>query len=231
MRKVLICTPVSDGKVDIRYVDSLIRTLRAAPEGMAVDFLFIAHDALIQRVRNDLLVSAVQSEVDDAVFIDCDQAWAPGWFYELLKHEVDVVGLPVPKKNDVEQYNVKCVSFEPKIREDGLMQVDGVGTGFLRLTKKALKHVWDNSPKYVENGIEKRMAFNVEVVDGELYGEDIAFCKLLAPLGVWLDTRFTAPHIGFKVYNGDFTAWLPAVLEQIKKQAVKPEPVVSPDKA
>jgi len=211
VRKVLILTPAGDGRVDVRYVDSLVRTLRAAPEGVAVDFLFIAHDALVQRARNDLLVAAMSPEIDDVVFIDADEAWAPKWFYDLLEHKVDVVGLPVVKKSDVEQYNVKCVSFKPEIRPDGLMQVDGVGAGFLRLTRKALKYVWDNTPKYVENGIEKRMAFNVSVVDEELVGEDISFCKILAPLGVYIDARYTIPHIGHKVYAGKFDTWLSRV--------------------
>lgn len=229
MRRVLIGTPVQDGRVDVRYVDSLVNTLRMAPKDVVVDFQFIAHDALIQRARNDLLVTAMhavtEDGLDDFLMIDADQTWDPQWFYALLEHKVDVVGLPVPKKSDKEQYNVKCTSFKPEIRQGGLMQVDGVGTGFLRLTKKAVQHVWDNSLKYVENGIEKRMAFNVEVVNGELYGEDIAFCKTLAPLGVWLDTRFTVPHIGHKVYTGNFSAWLPEVLKAIrdakKETAVK----------
>jgi hypothetical protein len=214
MRKVLIGTPSYDGKVDVRYVDSLVQTLASAPEGITVNFLFIAQDALVQRARNDLLMQAVMGEVDDLVFIDADQAWNPKWFYDLLAHDVDVVGLPVVKKGDIEQYNVKCVSHKLDIRNDGLMQVDGLGTGFLRLTKKALDHVWANAIAYTENGLEKRMAFNVTVADGEFIGEDISFCKLLTPLGIYLDTRYTIPHVGTKVYVGKFDSWLSGIISQ-----------------
>ena len=128
------------------------------------------------------------------------------------------------KKNDVEQYNVKCVNHDLKVGKDGLLQVDGIGTGFLRITKKAIDHAWDNSVKYVENGIEKRMAFNVSVENDELVGEDISFCKLLGPLGIYLDTRFTIPHMGAKLYTGKFDSWLSGIKAQIdKKEMVRLE--------
>jgi hypothetical protein len=207
MRRVLILTPTLDGKLDCRYVFSLIETLKAAPKDVSVDFLFIAHDALIQRARNDLFVSGLRSGADDLVFIDSDQTWDPAAFYALLRREVDVVGYPYPKKCDVETYCVNCTTHKLEIK-DGLMQIDGLGTGFLRITKKAAQHVWDKAEKYVENGIEKRMVFNVTVENGVLFGEDISFCKLLSPFDIWLDTTYTVPHIGHKVYVGKFDAWL-----------------------
>lgn len=216
-RRVLIGTPSYDGRVDVRYVFSLVQTLRAAPKDVSVDFLFIAHDALIQRARNDLIVAAHTADVNDLVFIDADQAWDPKWFYELLSHPVDVVGFPVVKKSDQETYNVKCSSRKPEILPTGLMRCDGVGTGFLRLTKKALQHIWANTTPYTENGIEKRLAFNVTVESGVFCGEDISFCKLLEPLGIYLDTRFTIPHVGHKIYVGDFSAWMNNILKETPK--------------
>ena len=221
MRKVLIGTPSFDGKIDVHYVNSLVRTLASAPKDIAVDFLFIAQDALIQRARNDIVASAVKNEIDDLVFIDSDQAWDPAWFYGLLAHPVDVVGFPVVKKNDIEQYNIKCVTRPPEVKENGLMRVDGVGTGFLRLTKKALALLWEKSPKYTENGFDKCMAFNVTVENGELIGEDISFCKTLEPLGIYVDARVTIPHIGTKVYVGKFDSWLAGVMSNMKKKEEK----------
>ncbi len=128
-----------------------------------------------------------------------------------------MVGIPVPKKVDVEQYSVKCLA-EPKILENGLIKVDGMATGFLRLSKKALKHLWDNSEPYVENGIEKRMVFNVAIVNGELYSEDIMCCESLRSLGVYLDPRFTCAHVGTKVYGGKFNDWLQRLQAARKEQ-------------
>jgi glycosyltransferase involved in cell wall biosynthesis len=212
-RKVLIGTPTYDGKLTAQYVHSLVNTIRQCPPGISVDFLFIAYDALVQRARNDLIVAAVKGDVDDLVFIDADNAWEPQWFYEVLGHDVDVVGLPYPKKTDQETYPIKCVSRIPGVGPNGLVLVDGMGTGFLRISRRALQYVWQNSPGYVENGIEKRMAFNVNVVNREIISEDISFCEMLKPFGVYVDPRFTMPHIGHKVYVGNFGAWLSNLLK------------------
>lgn len=77
MRKVLIGTPSYDGTLTIHYVNSLINTLRLMPKDVGINYLFIAMDALVQRARNDLIVSAVRGNVDDLIFIDADVAWDP----------------------------------------------------------------------------------------------------------------------------------------------------------
>jgi hypothetical protein len=220
MRKVLIGTPTYDGKLSIYYVNSLINTLRAQPKDTAVDFLFIGFDALVQRARNDVLASAIMGEVDDLVFIDADQAWEPSWFYALLEHKVDVVGITYPKKTDNETYPVNCASHVPEVGANGLILVDGLGTGFLRLSKKALQYVWERSQPYIENGVEKRMAFNVSVENRDIVSEDINFCRMLKELGVYLDPRFTVLHVGSKVYTGDFGLWLSRLLQSENERLV-----------
>jgi hypothetical protein len=234
MRKVLIGTPVYDGKLTVYYVNSLVNTLRMVPQGMGVDFLFIAYDALVQRARNDIFASAVRSEVDDLVFVDADQAWEPAWFYALLQHQVDAVGMLYPKKGDVELYPINLGKNPPAVNEHGLMQVDGLGMGFFRLTRKAMLYAWEHSAPYRENGIDKRMIFNVGVENGELVSEDILLCRSLRELGVYLDPRFTLPHIGHKVYTGNFAIWLTHLLQfergrqQQAEAAAPPSMVITP---
>ena len=78
------------------------------------------------------------------IFIDADQDWQAEWVLCLLNHPVDCVGLPVVKRtDDFESYNVVHSSFDiPFDPTTGLMQVDGIGTGFLRLSRIALKVLW-----------------------------------------------------------------------------------------
>jgi hypothetical protein len=208
MRKVLIGTPMMDGKATARYIDAFAKTLLGAPPDIAVDYLFVTQDALVQRARTDIFVAALRADVDDLVFIDADQVWEPAWFYALLAHPVDVVGMTYPKKADVESYPVKCVSRLPTVGENGLILVDGLGTGFLRLTRKALRLAWERGIPYKENGIDKRWVFDVGPQAGDLVGEDIFFCDLVKELGVYLDPRFTLPHVGEKVYTGNVAVWL-----------------------
>jgi glycosyltransferase involved in cell wall biosynthesis len=213
-RRVIIATPVAaDGSVSIYYVDSLIASFRlAVSHDVELYPIFMANDVLIQRARNDLIALAIESQVDDLVWIDSDIQWHPEWLFRLLEHPVDVVGGTYPKKSDDEQYPVQVhgekIPVDPKT---GLLEVDGLGTGFLRLTRKALQALWDSNRPYTSNGKAGRWICEVLVgEDGEVIGEDIVLCHKLQALGykIYLDAGMTCAHIGQKRYVGDFRAFL-----------------------
>lgn len=215
MRKVIIGTPSYDGTVQCYYVDSLHTTISlCAQNGVHVLPVFITNDALVQRARNDLIQSAYETKVDDIIFIDADQQWDPAWILTLLNHKADVVGLPVRKKRaDLEEYNVRSTKFPiPKSRDySGLLEVDSVGTGFLRLSRKAIAALWESAPEYRESyGSVGRMVFDIGIVDGLLAGEDVMLCEKLKAMGikVHVDPRFVPNHVGTVTFEGDFEKFL-----------------------
>lgn len=206
----MIATPCYDGKVDCLFADSLVASIKRA-NGINICPIYLPHEALIQRARNDLLKIAVESGVDDLVFIDSDQQWRPEWLFKLLNHQVDVVGGAVRKKSDAESYNVRSVTFPvPFDPRNGLLIVDSVGTGFLRLSKKAIHAVWEASPEYRDGDKTTRLAFDVRVIDGHLHSEDTVFCGALRNLGfrIHVDPSITCSHVGSKTWSGDFASYL-----------------------
>ncbi len=212
-RRVLIGTPSYDGTVGVHYANSLVETIRlGASLGVDVRAVFMSYDALIQRARNDLVKIAMENEFSDLIFIDADQEWKPEWVIQLLRHPVDCVGGAVRKKSDVESYNVKADSVDiPIDPATGLMEVAGLGTGFLRLTQKALLALWNRGEEYRDDsGKRNRWMFNVQPVDGRLVGEDIFIAAMLrdADIKTYLDPAITCSHIGTKKWDGDFSAWL-----------------------
>lgn len=50
------------------------------------------------------------------------------------------------------------------------------------------------------------MAFDLRVVDGYLFGEDVVACAKLRRLGfaIHVDPRFAIAHVGAKTYGGNF---------------------------
>ena len=221
MRNVMVGTPAHDGRLDVWYVNSLLGTIDLCGRSdIKISPIFMSFDSLIQRARNDLVLMAIEHEVDDLLFIDSDEKWEPEWVLSLLRHEVDAVGAAVRKKTDaIEEYNVRASG--PNIPVDaktGLWLVDGVGTGFLRLSNKALHALWDRSQTYKkDSGIVSRMVFNVEIKNGRLVGEDIGMCNKLHASGiqVYIDPSFTVTHIGPKEFTGDF----PSYIERLKAKA------------
>lgn len=215
-RKVLIATPALDGRLDVWYTNSLVNTVRIAQAaGVFVHPVFMSYDALIQRVRNDLVALAVDGGYDDLIFIDSDMEWNPEWVMELLAREEDVVGGTARKKTDDAEIYVGKTS-DLSYHENGLIKCEGLGTGFVKLSRAAFTAVWDISEEYRNEGRPCRMVFDVKVVDGELLSEDTVLFKKLNELGFdcWLDPRMTCAHIGAKKFVGSLAAQLEAMAAQ-----------------
>jgi len=96
------------------------------------------------------------------------------------------------------------------------MKVDGLGCGFLRLSRKALLDLWEASPPYTEDsGKKSRMVFDIAIQNGNLISEDILLCKKLKEMGydIHLDPRMTAGHYGGKLFPGNFVQYYSRLME------------------
>ena len=203
MFKVLIATPAYDGRLDVWYTTSLVNSVRIAQDnGIFLHPVFMSYDALVQRARNDLFRLAL--DYDAVIWIDSDLEWNPMWIMELLGSDKDVIGGTYRKKtDDAERYTVKTKDLTAT---DGLIKVDGMGMGFLKMSKKAVQALWDASQPYQNEGREGRMICDIQIVDGQLVSEDNVVTRKLADLGfdIWLDPRMTCCHIGTKKFYGNF---------------------------
>ncbi len=212
MRTVMIATPCKEGLLDVYYVNSLINTLRlCASQNIFVAPVWFPNEALVNRARNNLFAIAHEMKANDVVWIDDDQEWKAEDFMRLLNHPVDFVGGAVIKKTNAEQYNVKSYTVPiPKDEETGLLIVDGVGTGFLRMSRRAIDLLWDISEAYRDGTEEKRMVFNTRITNGEFQSEDNFVCDLWKSLGekVYVDPEITCAHVGRNKWTGNFKEFL-----------------------
>lgn len=210
VRKVLIATPAYDGRLDVWYTNSLVNTIRLAQaNGIFIHPVFMSYDALIQRARNDLFGLMMEVNYSDMIFIDSDMEWNPEWIMELLAREEDVVGGTARKKTDAAEIYV-AKTDDLTVHENGLIKCKGLGTGFVKISRRAVQALWQASPEYTNEGKTRRMICDVQVVDGQLYSEDTVLFKKLNDLGFdcWLDPKMTCNHIGTKKYVGNMAGWL-----------------------
>ena len=211
MRKVLIGTPCHDGKTEVWYNNSLNGTIRQAMQlGIDLHVVYLSYESLVQVARNDLMRLALYEKFHDLIFIDADQEWSPEWVFKLLSLPVDVIGAPVIKKADFPAFNVKALPGGVHVRPDGLAEVECVGTGFMRISNRAMRAVWNDSEKYRHNDKQGRWVFDVKPVDGDLISEDNIFCHKWRKLGgkVFIDPSMTCGHVGAKKYTGNFLNFL-----------------------
>ena len=222
-KKVLIATPSYDGKLDVYYIDSLLNTLSLAEKNnVEVYPLFICYDSLIQRARNDLFKLAYSNDIDNLFFIDGDVGWNPQDFYKLVKSDKDIIGGSYRKKTDNEElYVVKALDkYNSKLNlsvdKDGILEVAGLGCGFMKISRKAMNALWDISKPYASEKGDTRMVFEVVCEDGDLISEDIYMCKKWRNLGnsIYLDTNITCSHTGAKTFVGDVGKWINSFRKQ-----------------
>ncbi len=215
MRNVMIGTPTLDGRVDVLYLNSLIESIKKSKDYDIELFpVFISRESLIQRARNDLIYYAYTSTVDDLIWIDSDQFWEWGQLHKLLQHNEDLVGGTYRKKSlENEIYVLKVKNENINIQNNGLLEVEGLGTGFLKMSKRCINKLYENAKVYSEDDAKKnkKMIFNVEIgKDGNFIGEDIFMCNLWKSLGekLYLDTTITVGHIGDINFLGNFEKWI-----------------------
>jgi len=212
MQKVLIGTPCYDGKVDVWFANSLLNTIKMSyDKGVDVHAVYTSYDSLVQRARNSLFKIAIQGNYDYLFFIDSDVEWEAEWFFRLLERPEPIVGAALIKKSENESYTIKLTEKKVNWSDDkALMEVESLGTGFMKISRFALEKLWDLGEVYESQGVEERMIFDIKVENGDLISEDYVLCNKWKSLGyrVWIDPTITINHIGIKKYKGNLMEFL-----------------------
>jgi hypothetical protein len=188
--RIIIATPTHSGAVDVHYVASLVATLKEVPNIFPV---FLPGEALVQRARNDLFKIAYESGVDAVVWIDADEAWEVKDFLALIDDPHDFVTGMVRQKSDEVRYCIKNPDVVAKT-------VESCGMGFCKMSRSVIEELWEKSPEYQIAKTSNRMVFDVQIIDGELHGEDIAACHKWSGK-IYYREDIKINHIGIKVYS------------------------------
>lgn len=205
----MIGTPCYDGKVDVWYTNSLVNTIKMSKDyNIEITPLWVSFDALVQRARNDTISSAIEGNYDDLIWIDSDIEWNPEWVFKLLSYREDVVGGTYRKKGDREEYVVRQREVKNPDPQTGLIEVDGLGTGFVKMSKSALQYLWSISESYIDpkDNKERRLVCDVVIKDRYLMSEDIHMFEKLKAGGfqMWIDPKMCCNHIGPYKFVGNF---------------------------
>ena len=209
-RLVYILTPSYDGKTVCDFTVCMAEIFRVAAQkypDLELRLHFWMGEALIQKARNNLFSLAFEAGADDIVFIDADQSFPVQAFFDLLNHSVDAVGIPTPMKVEEERYNIRpeAITAHEWQHDIGLLKVEVIGTGMLRLSRRAMQSLWDQSTPY-NDGVEKRLICDIQIINGGMISEDVQICEKLArdSIPVYADIRYTCDHFGTKKYTGHY---------------------------
>ncbi len=224
-RKICIAIPTYTGDLSLATYNSLLRASTAAhQQGWALDLITREGDSCIQRARCWAFTQFLErTDATDLLFVDADIGFTTEGFLKLLQYPVDVVGGAYRARGPQEHYILRPLQNELQRKPPhGLMEVEGVGTGFLRITRKAARELvarypddWYTDPTCPNMIVRDMFAFSV--VDHQLHSEDYNFCRKWRAIGgqVWVDPDQVLDHVGLATFRGCLMKWLEAQMPKI----------------
>ena len=216
MTKILICTPAFDGKVNIQYAIALAETCRLlSGHGIAFDFRITASGSLLCAERNRLTEMFMKSDCTHMLCIDSDIGWPAKAVIAMLEKDLDFIAGCYPSRRE------KSFLFRPVLQENGsieinmekqVLEMEYIPAGFMLIRKNVIQAMQDKFPElYFEprhpdfdrenlNNITQKgyCFFNSELRNGEFWGEDYTFCRLVREAGfkIWVDPQIEFDHSG-----------------------------------
>jgi hypothetical protein len=224
-KRICIAIPSYTGALSHATLNALLAASTAAhQQGWTTDLVTREADSCIQRARCFLLTHFLErTDCTDLLFLDADIGFTAEGFVRLMSFPVDVVAGAYRARGPQEHYILRPLENELQRKPPhGLMEVEGVGAGFLRITRAALIRMvaaypddWYTDPTCANMVVRDLFSFTVE--DHHLFSEDYNFCRKWRAIGgqVWVDPEQALDHVGFSTFRGCLMRWLEAQMPRI----------------
>lgn len=183
-----------------------------AKAGIAYELAIYSGDCHVDDARNRLVRDFLEGDCTDLVFIDSDLRWNPDDLVKLLKYDRDVVGGTYPFKQDEFGFPVRLFAGDIVADDDGLIECDGLPTGFLRIKRHVLQTLADKAVKFHPKSDDRSdfpLIFERQVFNGYRRGGDYAFCYKWKETGgkLYMAPEFEFEHFGEHSWTGSFGHW------------------------
>lgn len=196
-KKVLLATPAYHAPC-AAYTYAISRSRDVLHQnGIQSAYLLLQGNCHVDDARNSIVREFLESDCTDLMFLDADVDWEPRHLLQLCKRECDVVGGVYPfRREGGEEMPVRMLDSNKPI--DGLLEVEGLPTGFLKIKRHVLEKLAAKAPKFFEKFYETSMVFARPVPgdDKTRWGGDIDFCNRWRALGgkIYADQELRLGH-------------------------------------
>lgn len=193
-------------------------------------------EGFVGRSRNQICSKFLESDFTDLLMIDSDIMYTNESVDRISSHNVPIVGAFYPKKAPgktvwVANRTAQGGPLSTGADEDGLVKVETIGTGFMKIQRHVLEQMRDTkiAKRYIVTGtdIVEYEFFPFRVVNEKLRSEDWAFCDNAHELGfdVHADTKCVVKHLGSAIYPLPETTVIEKVLKVVKDLQAKGTPI------
>ncbi len=183
-QKVCLATTAYDSP-DASYTFSIQKSRQALAEaGIQSAYLLLSGNCHVDDARNVVVQEFLLSDCTDLVFIDADVSWEPAALIQLCRYDRDLVGGVYPFRRDDEKSRLNMPVrmlegvLDPDV--DGLLEVEGLPAGFMRMRRAVPETLAFNANHYWNRNDRRSkvpILFERTWEDGNRYGGDITFCR------------------------------------------------------
>ena len=184
---VFICIPSAGGRPCANNAISMINSAALMAEAkLRFDFWLHTEDCHVDDSRNFLVQQFMKSGAKYLIFIDDDVGWETPDLLRLIAHQdADIVGGAYPLRQPDEDYPVRLGAFSLKeggirARADGLLEIEGIGSGVMRIDRKVLeamhehrKHLSFFGKEALPGEDKMHVIFERMVADGHRWSGDL----------------------------------------------------------
>lgn len=224
MNHVVIAVPAYSWSVRLATMRSLITDILAlVKRGDKISVYDESGSTYLEDARSIIVDEFLHGDGTHLVGIDDDVCWEAGGLLRLVDAPVDLVAGIYPKRKDPIEWPVKFLEGELWTNRDGLMEVEGVPTGFIRYSRACLERMteayrdelWCRSPQAPRGGFVGLYDI-LRLPNGGKLHDDYAFCRRWRDIGgkVWVDPEMTLGHVGMKMFTGSLGDWLRERMEK-----------------
>lgn len=214
-QKVLLATPAYDSP-DASYTYSIARSREAlTAAGIQSAYYLLSGNCHIDDARNTIVRDFLASDCTDLVFLDADVSWEPEHLVALCRFDKDIVGGVYPYRREgggKEHMPVRMMkgAFYPDA--EGLLEVEGLPTGFLRIRRCVLESMAKEARHFSKGDGDAPLPllFERDIFEGGRRGGDIHFCMKWREMGgqLFAAANLRLGHCGKSVIRDSLAASL-----------------------
>jgi predicted O-methyltransferase YrrM len=209
-QKVLLATPCYQTPA-AAYTFSISRARQAlTTAGIQSAYILLQGNPHVDDSRNSLVRDFLESDCTDLVFLDADVDFEPEALVQLCRRQLPVVGGVYPyRREGSDNMPVRLLDGAKKI-VDGLLEVEGLPTGFMKIQRVVLEQMAQRAPKYFDKIYETALVFDRPTpgADKTRWGGDVDFCNRVRAAGwkIYADAELRLGHTATVVIRDSLAA-------------------------
>lgn len=183
-KKVLLACPTYDNP-DVSFTFALARSREVLHEaGIGTALLILHGNCHVDDSRNSIVRDFLESDCTDLVFLDADVTWEPSGLLRLCERDEDIVGGVYPYRREGSDHMPVRLMEGGEVK-DGLREVEGLPTGFMKIRRHVLEKMAADRPWYFDKIYPTHLVFNRSEPDEHhtRWGGDLDFCRRWREMG------------------------------------------------